>query len=338
MKKKKSLTVLLITILMLSVVLSLTGCRESFGMKNVREQIENNLGWHRGGSEICEYDVFDGDSLVGSYTSEMRYFYNTDVGVETSVAGQNRKLEKFSGYAFFSEMSAQVDGKEYKRYTQSFTGYDLAPILSYTKETLEQSVEIITAYENKKARATFIIDGVVTEDTAKTKAAILCDNSYVYQFARATDLNTALSISVPTYTANSEKTAVSASTFTTSCISGLNVVLDKNFVIERDFTLSGETTDGAPYGVEDAAHKAVEKLDDDGNTTVTYSLTCTKIIPAYRFSFATTNSSLTKGYIYCYISSCPMRNEDGNNLANRVIVMMQEGKMTYKLKSIVRNK
>ncbi|MDE6188960.1 MAG: hypothetical protein K2G37_01570 [Clostridia bacterium] len=332
---KKSIIVILVIVLLLTATLSLVGCKQSFNAKSVKAQIDDNLHWHWGGGETCVYDVFDGDELVGTYTSIQRLLNATDVEVTTSIEEQNATLSNFSGYAFISILSASVDGKEYTRITQSYTDEYLSPVLSYVKEVYEQTVEIKTAYANNRINATFIVDGEISEDSVKSKAAMLYDNAYVYQFARATDLASALSITVPTYTVDSERTQVKASTFSTS-YSSSSSVLDNEFVIERNFVETDENSGGSSYGIEDDTHKKVESTDDEGNVTTTYSLTVTNIIPTVKVTFASTNSSLVTGYIYCYISSSPMRMKDGDTLSNRVVVMMQEGKMTYKLKSVQR--
>lgn len=127
---KKSLTVLLVIIVILTFSLSLTGCNQSFGAKNVREQIESNLGWHQSADEVCLYDIFDGDVNVGTHASEMCYVYKEDVTLSTTVEDQNRTLENFSGYKFLSQTYAEIDGVVYEKYSESYADLNLSPALS----------------------------------------------------------------------------------------------------------------------------------------------------------------------------------------------------------------
>ena len=334
---KKTVTIILVIILLMTTVFALVGCKTSFGAKNVREQIESNLGWHSGGNETCVYDVFDGDANVGSFISKMSYIYNKDVSVETSVEEQNRTLEKFTGYKFETALSAKTEDKPYERYTVSYTDLNLAPLLSYTKVLDGKTSEIVTSYETKRINTAFITDGNVTTDSAKTKAGTMTyDNSYIYQFARTTDLTTTLTIGVPTYTVTEDGAAkVSKSTFGISYMQGTSAILDTQFLLDRQFVVTnGENASESTSGAEDEKHPSSETTDDEGNVTITYPFTKTSSIPAYKCTFVSTASSLVKGTISCYIANNPMKMLDGNRFANRVVVMMQEGKMTYKLKSV----
>lgn len=301
---KKSLTIILVIMLLLTTVIALVGCKETFGAKNVREQIEKDLGWHRGGNEICLYDVFDGDVNVGTYDSKMSYVYNRNETVSTTIEEQNRSLENFSGYKFETRLLAKsTDGNAFEKYSVSYTDFNLTPILSYTKEVSDKSVEIITSYDTKRINTTFILDGVVSDDSIKHKSGTMTyDNSYVYQFARTTDLTSALSVSVPTYSVSGEKQSVAKSTFSISYLSDMTATLDNQFLLDRQVA-EGESA-------------------------------FTSAIPSYKCTFTSTNSSLVKGSISCYIAVNSLKKSDSDRFANRVVVMMQEGKMTYKLKSI----
>ncbi|MDE5990166.1 MAG: hypothetical protein K2H36_01110 [Clostridia bacterium] len=332
---KKSVTIILVIILLMTTLFALVGCKTSFGAKNVREQIETNLGWHTGGSETCVYDVFDGTVKVGSYISQMDYVYNKSVSLSTTVEEQNRTLENFSGYKFETAMSATADGKAYERYTVSYTDLNLAPILSYTKEISEKTSEIIASYDTKRINVTFILDGVVTEDSVKSKSGTLTyDNSYVYQFARTTDLTTALSVSIPTYSVDADRTNVTKSNFTMAYAVGTTAILDSDFMLQRQFTVTNGEQSESASGAFDEKNPVSETTDEDGNVTMTYPFTITSSIPSYKCTFTSTNSSLVKGSISCYIAVNPMRMKDGERFASRVVVMMQEGKMTYKLNSV----
>lgn len=296
---KKSLTIILVIILLLTTTLALVGCKQSFGAKNVREQIESNLGWHTGGIETCVYDVFDGEANVGTYVSRMRYVYNRPVTVKTSIEEQNRTIENFSGYKFETTLSATADGKAYERYSVSYTDLNLTPKLCYVQEKSDNTVEIITSYDTKRINATFIVDGAVSDDSVKYKTGtMLYDNSYIYQFARTTDLTSTLSINVPTY--SNQK--VSKSTF------GITYLADMTASIDNQFLLDKEVAEG------------------ESNLT--------SAIPSYCCTFTSTNSSLVRGSISCYIAVHPLKMQDGDKFASRAIVMIKEGKMTYKLKSI----
>ena len=332
---KKTVTIILVIILLMTTVFALVGCRSTFGAKNVREQIENNLGWHTGGSEICVYDVFDGAVKVGSYISQLDYVYNKSVTLETGVEEQNRTLENFSGYKFETAMSASADGKTYERYTVSYTDLNLAPLLSYTKEISEKTTEIITSYETKRINVTFISDGVVTEDSVKSKSGTMTyDNTYVYQFARTTDLSTALSVAIPTYTVSEDKTSVAKSNFTMNYNVGTTAILDSEFLLQRQLVVTNGEGNSSETGAFDEKNPANENTDENGNVTVTYPYTKTSSVPSYKCTFTSTNSSLVRGSISCYIAADPIKMQDGARFANRVVVMMQEGKMTYKLNSV----
>ena len=300
---KKSLTIILVIILLLTTTLALVGCKQSFGAKNVREQIESNLGWHTGGNETCVYDVFDGEVNVGTYVSKMSYVYNKTVTITTSNEEQNRTIENFSGYKFETEMSATADGKTYERRSVSYTDLNLAPKLCYVQEKLDSSVETITSYDAKRINATFIVDGAVSDDSVKYKTALMnYDNSYIYQFARTTDLTSTLSINVATYSVSSESQKVSKSTFGVTYLANMTASVDNQFLLDK------------------------EVAEGESNLT--------SAIPSYCCTFTSTNSSLVRGTISCYISAYPLKMQDGDKFASRAVVMIKEGKMTYKLKSI----
>ncbi|MDE7215940.1 MAG: hypothetical protein K2O08_03940 [Clostridia bacterium] len=333
---KKSLTIILVIILLLTFSLSLTGCNKSFGAKNVREQIESNLGWHQSADEVCVYDVFDGDLNVGTHASEMSYVYKENVTINSTIEDQNRTLDNFSGYKFITQTLAEIDGVTYERYTESYADLNLSPAMSYTKEvTPDKSTEIITSYDEKRINVTFIIDGEISESSVKYKSgAMLYDNSYVYQFARATDLTSSLAVSVPTYNISNGKTEVKKSNFSMSYLSGITALLDNDFLLERQFVQAeGETSENTS-GAFDEKNPAVEETDEDGKVTVTYPFTKTSSIPSYRCTFTSTDSSLVRGSVSCCIAVNPMKMQDGGRFSKRVVVMMQEGKMTYKLKSV----
>lgn len=333
---KKSLTVLLVIIVILAFSLSLTGCNQSFGAKNVREQIESNLGWHQSADEVCLYDIFDGDVNVGTHASEMCYVYKEDVSLSTTVEDQNRTLENFSGYKFLSQTYAEIDGVVYEKYSESYADLNLSPALSYTKEvTSDKSVEIITSYDAKRINATFIIDGEITESSVKYKAgAMLYDNSYVYQFARATDLTSALSVSFPTYSLANGSADIAKSNFTMSYLSGINALLDNDFLLERQFVESQGESSESSEGAFDEKNPVKEETDEEGNVTITYPFTKTSTIPSYKCTFTNVDSALVRGSVSCCIAANPIKMPDGDRFSKRVVVMIQEGKMTYKLKSV----
>ena len=330
---KKSLTIILVIILLLTTTLALVGCKQAFNAKNVREQIESNLGWHQGGNETCVYDVFDGDVNVGTYASKMSYVYNETVTLSTSIEEQNRTLESFSGYKFETEIIAtSIDGISYEKYSVSYTDLNLAPLLSYSKETTDTIVEIVASYDTKRINTTFICDGAVSSDSVKYKSGTMTyDNAYVYQFARTTDLASTLSISVPTYSIENQK--VSKSNYAISYLADMTAPIDTQFVLDRQFVASGEQSEST-FGVADEKNPVKEETDEEGNVKVTYPYTQTSSIPSYKCTFTSANSSLVRGSISCYIAVNSLKMPGSDRFASRVVVMMQEGKMTYKLKSI----
>lgn len=329
---KKTLTILIIVMLFATAAISMTGCNDSFGAKNVREQIESNLGWHRGGTEVCEYEVLDGETAVGTYKSSMTYAYSENVIISPSIEAHSRTLENFSGYKFISELNAEKDGKTYKRYTESYSDLGLAPILSYVKEEGEETIETISSYEKKRVNAVYIKGGEATESSIKYSAGSLTyDNAFIYQFARATDIATALGVTVPTFS-NSK---VNKSTYTVTYMAGATVTMDKNFVLKKEYvSTEGESESGSTKGAYDSEDQITVETAEDGKVTTKYPYTDTSLIPASKCTFTSNNSSLVRGQISCYISAYPIRNSDGGRFAARAVVMMQEGSIVYRLKSI----
>ncbi len=349
---KKILIFLVAIILTTTVLLTFVGCGESFSKNSIMSQINNNLGWHEGGTEVCTYDVFNKDNVkLGEYTSTMTTVYNQSVSISTSSESVNPKLNNFTGYKFTSTMSATLDDKTAKevgykvmeKVTESYASNKLEPKLSYTKTVKDGKVEeIITSYETKKSNVTFIIDGVTSTDSAKYSAsAFVVDNSFLYQFARATTLSSSVSIVAPTYNVDSSQTKNAS--FICSYASASNIVLKNKFVLNKSFSetigsgdVSGEINSGAINSgySEVSGDVTTSDADASGNVTVTYSKVLTSSIPVVRCSFTTTTTFPASGSISCMISTAQMKMQGDNNFVSRVVVRFVEGDITYDLTSV----
>lgn len=349
---KKILIFLVALILTVTVLLTFTACGDSFNKNSLMSQINNNLGWHEGGTETCTYDVYiNPDEKLGEYTSVMTSLYKKDVAITTSIESVNPKLNSFSGYKFTSTLSATLDDKTaekvgYKvmeKVTESYATNKLEPKLSYVKTIKDGKIEeIITSYETKKSNVTFIVDGVKKTDSAKYSAsAFVVDNSFLYQFARATTLSSSLSIVVPTYNLQSSETKNTS--FSCSYSSSSNAVLKNQFVLEKTFTQtiasgedSGETVSGAITSgfSEISGDVTMSDADASGNKTVTYQKVLTKSIPVVRCTFATTKTFPSAGHISCWISNAKMKMEGDNYFVNRVVVRFEEDDVKYDLTSV----
>lgn len=337
---KKILILLIAIILITSILFTFAGCGEKFSKTSIMSQIDNNLGWHEGGTEICEYDVFNKDGVkIGEYTSQMKSLFNQNIEISTSSESVKPALNGFTGYKFTSTISAEHEGKTFVKTTESYASNRLEPKLSYSK-TVENgsSVEIITSYETKKSNVTFIVDGNTATDSAKYSAsAFVVDNSFLYQFARATTLSSAISIVVPTYNSQSSKTQNSS--FTCSYSNAGNVVLDNKFVLNKSYSetiTSGEDV-SAPINVgysESSDDVITSDADENGNVTVTYKMTLTSSIPVVKCTFATTKSFPASGSISCMIATSPIKAQGYSKFVNRVVVRFEEGGIRYDLKSV----
>ncbi|MDE6471527.1 MAG: hypothetical protein K2L52_00690 [Clostridia bacterium] len=349
---KKILIFLIAIILITTMMLTFAGCGESFSKNSIMSQINNNLGWHEGGTEVCTYDIFNKESVkLGEYTSTMTTVYNQNVSITTSNESVNPKLNNFTGYKFTSSMNAELDEetakkvgyKTMEKITESYATNKLEPKLSYTKTVKDGKVEeIITSYETKKSNVTFIIDGATATDSAKYSAsAFVVDNSFLYQFARATTLSSSVSIVVPTYSVDANQTKNAS--FTCSYASSSNVVLKNKFVLNKSFSetiasgeASGEINSGAINSgyIEASGDVTTSDADASGNVTVTYSKVLTSSIPVVRCSFTTTNTFPASGSISCMISTSQMKMQGDNNFVSRVVVRFVEGDITYDLTSV----
>ena len=335
---KKILVLIIAIILIPSILLTFAACGDSFSKTSIMAQIDNNLGWHEGGTEILKYDVVKGDVKIGQYTSIMESLPSRNVEITTSSESVKPTLNDFKGYKFSSEMT--LDDNTFKKVTVSYASYRLEPKLSYTM-TQEggKTVEIVTSYETKKSNVTFIVDGNVISDSAKYSAsAFVVDNSFLYQFARATTLSSALSIVVPTYSVESGKTQNTS--FTCSYSSSTSVKLSNKFVLNQSYsqsvTADGETTvdENTSGYAESESDIITSEPDENGNTTKTYKMTLTNSIPVVRCTFATTKTFPASGSISCMIATSPMKAEGEKRFVNRVVVSFAEGDIRYNLTSV----
>ena len=340
---KKILIILTAIILTTTLLFAFAGCGESFSKNSIMSEIDNNLGWHEGGTEACAYDVTKDGVKIGEFTSTMKLLYNKNVEITTSSENVKPTLEGFSGYQFTSTMSAELDGVTFERITESYANNRLEPKMSYTK-TVENGnvVEIITTYEEKKSNVTFIENGETTTDSAKySKSAFVVDNSFIYQFARATTLSSSVSIVVPTY--NTQNKTTQNPSFTCSYSSSTNVVLADKFVLNKSFSQtleSGEAMDEISSGAVNigTADKSGDIVtgdaDESGNVTVTYPHTLTASIPVTKCTFTTSKTFPASGSISCMIATSPMKMQGENKFVNRVVVRFQEDNIIYNLTSV----
>lgn len=340
---KKILITLTAIILTTALLFAFAGCGESFSKNSIMAQIDNNLGWHEGGTETCVYDVTIDDVKVGEYTSVMKSLFNQSVEIISSNESVKPSLGNFTGYKFTSTMRAEYDGKTFVKETESYATHRLEPKLSYSK-TVEngETIEIVTSYEEKKSNVTFIKNGEISTDSAKYSAsAFVVDNSFLYQFARATTLSSSVSIVVPTYNTAISKTTNSS--FTCSYASSSNVVLANKFVLNKSFSqtiesgeVSGEETSGAVNtGVADnSGDITTSDPDESGNVTVTYPNTLTASIPVVKCTFTTTKTFPASGSISCMISTAAMKEQGATKFVNRAVVRFQEDNVVYNLTSV----
>lgn len=346
MKKKVLLFVAVISLIVL--VMSFAGCSESFGSNDIRALIESNLGWHKmTKSEVATYDVFDKDNnKIGQYTMSVELINKDDVIVRAIDETNDRTLKVFTGYKFVTSLTIDSD-PDYVQTGESYTNYNLSPVLSYTRKIQDgKATEIFTSYGEKKAEATFIIDGKKTTSDSKYATSIHCDNTFLYQFARATDLSTALSVNIPSYTMTEDLIQVYNQAISVSYSSNANVTLDKTFILDKEFSQvttpsgvpSGDLSSGVPInsGAIESGDKVESTEDASGNITTTYPYTETASIPVKKCTFTASKDLNIKASVYCYISTNPIKNELGkdNKFTNRAIVMIKEGDITYKLNSI----
>lgn len=353
---KKTLVIIIALMLIAVIPMTFAGCGDSFNTKSVRIQIEENLGWHKGGKEICEYDVFDKNGAkTGKFSSVMESVSQKDVTIATTDESVAPSLKKFTGYKFTSEMTASTGDKQFSRITESYANAYLSPPLSYVKVTDNgKTTEIITKYTGKKTEVTFIVDGKKSQSSDKYKSgSMIYDNAFLYQFARATDLASNLSISVPTYTVGDSVTKTENTNYTVGYSSAGNVILNDYFIVNKKFKdniASGDVNSGdiesgdisdpiTAGGVNDKHNDTEEKeIDESGNVVaIIYDYTKTKSIPVKKCTISTTKTFSIKASVYCYISVNKIRNDldkDNEMFANRAVVMFEEGDVTYKLTSI----
>ncbi|MDE6372757.1 MAG: hypothetical protein K2L61_04355, partial [Clostridia bacterium] len=330
-------------ILTTTLLFAFAGCGESFSKNSIMSQIDNNLGWHEGGIETCVYDVTIDGVKVGEYTSVMKSLFNQSIEINSSTDSVKPTLTNFTGYKFTSSMSAEYDGKTFVKETESYATHRLEPKLSYSKTVEDgETIEIVTSYEEKKSNVTFIKNGEITTDSAKySKSAFVVDNSFLYQFARATTLASSVSIVVPTYNANASNTKNSS--FTCSYASVSNVVLANKFVLNKSFSqtiasgeVSGEEVSGAVNtGVADnSGDITTSDADESGNVTVTYPNTLTASIPVVKCTFTTAQTFPASGSISCMIATAAMKEQGDSRFVNRVVARFQEDKIVYNLTSV----
>lgn len=337
----KKISIIIIAIMLItSLLFVFAGCGESFSKNSIMAQINNNLGWHEGGKEVCKYDVTKDGVKIGEYVSVMESLFNQNVEITTSNESIKPALSKFTGYKFTSTMTAELDGKKFVKETQSYASHKLEPKLSYVKTVEESSLETITVYEEKKTNVTFIKDGATFTDSAKySKSAFVVDNSFLYQFARATTLSASLSIVVPTY--NSEKNTTQNASFSCSYASATNIVLKTTFVLEKSFSetinsgeQSGEITSGTPVNsgtADNSGDITTSEADESGNVTITYPHTVTSNIPVVKCTFTTAKTFPASGSISCMISTAPMKMQGDSRFVRRVVTRFQEDDIIYDL-------
>ena len=340
---KKILIFLVAIILTTTLLFVFAGCGESFSKNSIMSQIDNNLGWHEGGTETCLYDVTVDGVKVGEYTSVMKSLFNQNVEIVSSSDSIKPTLSNFTGYKFTSTMSAEYDGKTFVKETESYATHRLEPKLSYSKTVEDgETIEIVTSYEEKKSNVTFIKNGDVTTDAPKYRqSAFVVDNSFLYQFATATTLSASLTIVVPTYNTAASKTTNSS--FTCSYASASNVILANKFVLNKSFSqtiasgeISGEITSGSVNtGVADnSGDITTSDADESGNVTVTYPNTLTASIPVVKCTFTTTKTFPASGSISCMISTAAMKEQGASRFVKRAVVRFQEDNITYNLTSV----
>ncbi len=346
MKKKFLLLTVVISLIVLTV--SFAGCSDAFNANDIRALIENNLGWHKlTKTEVASYDAFDKDGKkIGEYTMSVELINREDVKISAINSDNDQTLKLFTGYKFVSSLTIDAD-PDYVQIGESYTGYNLSPVLSYTRKVQNgKSTEIFTSYGDKKAQATFIIDGKKTTSESKYATSIHCDNTFLYQFARATDMSTSLSVNIPSYTITEDLIQVYNQAISVAYSSNANITLDKTFILNKEFNEvttpsgapSGEITSGNTInsGALESGDKPTSTEDESGNITTTYPYTETASIPVKKCTFTASKDLNIKASVQCFISTNPIKNELGkeNAFINRVIVMIKEGDITYKLTSV----
>lgn len=342
---KKKLIILAAIVLIVSLLFVFSGCGESFSKNSIRMQIENNLGWHENGKEICEYDVIKDGVKLGTYRTTLELF-SGPVSIATSQDSVNPTLDNFVGYKFTQSMKAQLDGAPFERESESYATMRMEPKLSYVK-TLEgeESVETVTAYSSKKCDVTFIKDGQVKNTSDKySKSAFIVDNAFLYQFARVTALSSSINVVVPTY--DTQNLRVSNSTFSCSYATGSSVILANKFVLNTSYSQTlpsgdaGEIGSGesSAMGSADNSEDIQTTTDESGNVTVTYPHTYTSVIPALNCTFATAKTFPSRGKISCYLANSSIKMQGDGTFANRVVVRFVEGDVVYDLTSVTYTK
>lgn len=362
MKKKFLLLTVVISLIVLTV--SFAGCSDAFNANDIRALIENNLGWHKlTKTEVASYDAFDKDGKkIGEYTMSVELINKEDVKISAINSDNDKTLKLFTGYKFVSSLTIDAD-PDYVQIGESYTGYNLSPVLSYTRKVQDgKSTEIFTSYGDKKAQATFIIDGKKTTSESKYATSIHCDNTFLYQFARATDMSTSLSVNIPSYTITEDLIQVYNQAISVAYSSNANITLDKTFILNKEFNEvtppsgapSGETpsgdniSSGVPSGeitsgdiiinngALESGDKPTSTEDESGNIITKYPYTETSSIPVKKCTFTASKDLNIKASVQCFISTNPIKNELGkeNAFINRVIVMIKEGDITYKLTSV----
>lgn len=339
---KKIVIILAAIILTASLLFVFAGCGERFSKNSIMAEINNNLGWHEGGTEVCTYDVTKDGVKIGEYTSIMQSLFNKSVEITTSSESSKPTLNNFTGYKFTSKITAELDGKTFVKETESYASHRLEPTLSYVKTVEEgKTVEIITSYEEKKCNVTFINDGSIASDSSKySKSAFVVDNSFLYQFARATTLSSAVSIVVPTY--NTSANDVQTSSYSCSYANESNIVLSTKFVINKSFSqivASGDSSEDVSGAINVGSADKNEDIttseaDESGNVTISYPHTLTASIPVVKCTFTTAKTFPASGSISCMIASVAMKMQGDSRFVSRVVARFQEGDIIYNLTSV----
>lgn len=337
MKKRIFIFVAILTLTMLT--LAFAGCNNAFDKNGMREQIEDNLGWHSmTKTEVSEYDVIKDGEIIGSYTTTVNLIAKQDVVVEAIDSANNYSLTGFTGYKFTSTLTIN-DGTSYT--TQGYAKSDLSPAVSYTRRVENgKNVEILSVYGEKNIDTTFIIDANKIQSSAKYKnESFVTDSTFLYQFARATDMASALSVTVPSYTMTENLTQVYTQTISLSHMTNSNIELSKDFVLNKEYsntqTPSGDLSSGEIIDNSDAFGDNIDySVDASGNVTIKSEYTKTNSIPVKKCTMTADKDLGIKASVSCYIATSPMKNLDGDSFISRAVVMIQEGNITYKLNSI----
>lgn len=343
---KKKILLISTVVCLLVALIAFSGCSDSFGMSDIRALIESNLGWHKmTKTEVATYDAFDKDgNKFGEYTLSVSVINKKDVTISALDETNDRMLKVFTGYKFVSSLTLDAD-PDYQQITECYTNLNLSPTLSYSRIVDENKTEIFTSYGEKKAEATFIIDGKKVTSEDKYATSILCDNAYLYQFARVTDMSTSLSVNIPSYTMTDDLTQVYNQSISMTFASNSNVMLDKAFILDKTFsqitTPSGDISGDLPSGdlINGGAIVSGDvpetSTDESGNVTTTYPYTETNSIPVKACTFTASKDLNIKASVMCYIATSPIKNSlDDSSFVNRAVVMIREGDMTYKLTSV----